>query len=115
MRSARERTAWTILVVVLAAGAAVAWWKADQWLPQARPWAEKTWGQLMRPGEDSLPPEKKNAQGAAAGVRGAASAPPPQLRKCIQEGRTVYTDQPCAPGGQEHKVNGEVTSFPRSP
>lgn len=115
MRSNRERTAWTILVVVLAAGASAAWWTADQWLPQARPSAEKTWSKLMRPGEDSLPPEKKNAQGAARSARGAASATAPQLRKCIQGGRTVYTDQPCAPGGQEHKVDGEVTSFPRSP
>jgi len=66
----------------------------------------------MRPGDDSLPPEKKGAQGA----RGAASAPAPQLRKCIQGGRTVYTDEACPPDSQEQKVDrGAVTSLPRAP
>jgi hypothetical protein len=115
MRSARERTVWTLAVVALVAGAAVAWWKADQWLPQAIPWVEKAWGRLMRPGDDSLPPEKKGAQGAT-GARGAASAPAPQLRKCIQGGRTVYTDEACPPDSQEQKVDrGAVTSLPRAP
>lgn len=115
MRSARERTVWTLLAVVLIAGAVVAWWTADQWLPHAGPWTQKALGKLTRPGEDSLPPEKRNAQAAAAGARGAASAPAPQLRKCIQGGRTVYTDEPCPPGSQEQKVEGSVTSLPRSP
>lgn len=115
MRSARERTVWTIAVVALVAGAAVAWWHADQWLPHARPWLGKTWGQLTRPGGNSLPPEKKGAQGAT-GARGAASAPAPQLRKCIQGGRTVYTDEACPPDSQEQKVDGgAVTSLPRAP
>lgn len=115
MRSARERTVWALLAVVLVAGAAAAWWTADQWLPHAGPWAQKAFGKLTRPGEDSLPPEKRNAQGAAAGARGAASAPAPEMRKCIQDGRTVYTDQPCPQGSREQKVDGSVTSFPRSP
>ncbi|MGV3683146.1 MAG: DUF4124 domain-containing protein [Acidovorax sp.] len=101
------------LVVLVATGAA--WWTADQWLPHARPWLDKTWSKLSRPGEDSLPPEKKAAQGgAAAGARSAASAPV-QPRKCIQGGRTTYTDQPCPPGSQEQTVDGSVTSFPRTP
>ena len=112
MRSARERTVWTFAAVVLLAGAVAAWWTADRWLPHAGPWADKAWGKLTRPGDDSLPPEKK---AGTAGPRGAASAPAPQLRKCIQAGRTVYTDEPCPPGSQEQKVEGSVTSFPRTP
>lgn len=112
MRHARQRAAVLIVALALVA-AALAWWKADQWLPQARPWIDQTWSKLSRPGEDSLPPEKKSA---AAGARGAASAPAPQMRKCIQGGRTVYTDEACPPGSQEQKVEGgAVTSLPRAP
>lgn len=111
MRNPWKPTLWT-LALLAAAGAA--WWTADQWLPQVRPWVDKAWSKMNRPGEDSLPPEKKTAQGAAAGARGAASAPAPQLRKCLQGGRTVYTDEACPPGSQEQKVEGSVTSFPRA-
>lgn len=111
------RNPWrpTLLVLTVLVAAGAAWWTADQWLPHARPWLDKTWSKLSRPGADSLPPEKKSAQDAAKGARGAASAPAPQLRKCIQDGRTVYTDEACAPGSQEQKVEGSVTSFPRAP
>ncbi len=114
MRSARERTVWTVLAVVLVAAAGAAWWTADQWLPHAGPWTEKAWSRLTRPGADSLPPEKKSAQGSAAGPRGAASAPV-EPRKCLQDGRVIYTDQRCPPGSKEQALDGAVTSLPRAP
>lgn len=113
MRNPWKPTLWALAVL---AAASAAWWTAGQWLPQVRPWAEKTWSQLTRPGADTLPTDKKAVQGSAAGARGAASAPvAPQPRKCLQGGRTTYTDQPCPPGSQEQAVDGSVTSFPRTP
>ena len=114
MRSRTERTVLTIIAVtrVLAAGAA--WWTSDQCGPHAGPWAAQAWKKITRPGPETLPPDKKAAaqRNADAGPRGAASAPLPQPRKCVQNGRTVYTDQPCSRGSQELTVDGAVTSLP---
>ena len=38
----------------------------------------------------------------------------PQPRKCVKDGRTTYTDQPCPKGTQELPVDGAVTSLPRA-
>jgi hypothetical protein len=113
------RNPWrpTLLVLTVLVVAGAAWWTADQWLPLARPWVDKTWSQLSRPSEDSLPPGKKAAQGGAAGAQGAASAPVvAQPRKCLLDGRTLYTDEKCPPGSREQALDGgAVTSLPRSP
>ena len=112
MRSTRERTLWSILAALLLAAAAAAWWTSDQWLPQAGPWTEQAWKKITRPGPDTLPPDKRPAQGQPA--RSGASEPAaPQPRKCVQDGRTIYTDQPCPTGTQELPVDGAVTSLPR--
>ena len=112
MRSRTERTVLTAIAVLVVAAAAAAWWTRDAWLPHAGPWAEQAWKKITRPGSDTLPPDKRPAQGQLA--RSGASEPAaPQPRKCVQDGRTIYTDQPCPKGTQELPVDGAVTSLPR--
>lgn len=117
MRSPRERAFWSMLAALLLAAGVAAWWTSEQWLPHAGPWAEQAYQRITRPGPDTLPPDKRPA--AAAGARpaqGGASEPlAPQPRKCIKDGRTTYTDQPCPKGAQELPVDGSVTSLPRAP
>jgi hypothetical protein len=110
MRSPRERALWTALAVALAAAAGAAWWTADQWLPHAGPWLERSWRSSTRPGPDSLPPERRAASAQASAD--AASAPATQARKCLQGGRTVYTDQPCPSGSAERPLEGALTVLP---
>jgi len=117
MRSPRERALWSVLALALVAAVAAAWWTADQWLPQAGPWAEQLWRKTTRPGPETLPqraggPARERA--AAPPAQGAASvsvpAPP---RKCMRDGRVTYTDQPCPPGSREQAVEGgAVMSLP---
>ncbi|CAN7542046.1 DUF4124 domain-containing protein [Acidovorax sp. LjRoot117] len=112
MRSTRERALWSIALALLLAAAAAAWWTADQWLPQAGPWADHAWKKITRPGPDTLPPGQQAGQARAA--RGGASEPlPAQPRKCVQDGRVTYTDQPCPKGSREQPVDGAVTSLPK--
>ena len=112
MRSRTERTVLTAIAVGVVAAAAAAWGTRDAWLPHAGPWAEQAWQKITRPGSDTLPPDKRPAQGQPA--RSGASEPAaPQPRKCVQDGRTIYTDQPCPKGTQELPVDGAVTSLPR--
>ena len=106
-----ERIAWGALAALAVAGAAAAWWTADQWLPHAGPWAQQAWRKITRPGPETLPPGQAGRPAPAA--QGAASAPPPP-RKCVDaQGRTVYTDQPCPRGAREHGVDGAVTVLPQ--
>lgn len=116
MRSPRERAFWSVLAVLVLAAAAAAWWTADQWLPHAGPWAEQAWKKMTRPGPETLPPGKQPpaAQGARAAHGGASEPRAPQPRKCVKDGRTTYTDQPCPKGTQELPVDGSVTSLPRA-
>ena len=111
MRSRTERTVLTAIAVVVVAAAAAAWWTRDTWLPHAGPWSEQMWKKITRPGPDTLPPDKRPAQAQPA--RSGASTPAaPQPRKCVKDGRTTYTDQPCPKGVQEQPVDGAVTSLP---
>lgn len=113
MRSRTERTVLTTIAVVLLAAAAAAWWTADQWLPHAGPWAQQAWKAATRPGPGTLPPGKQPATAQPRSAQGAASAPvAPQPRKCVVDGRTTYTDQPCPKGSQELPVDGALTSLP---
>ena len=112
MRSPAERALLTALAVAFVAAAAAAWWTADQWVPHAGPWTRQAWKKITRPGPDTLPPEKRPAQAGAA--QSGASVPvacPP--RKCLKDGRTIYTDRLCPPGSQEQAVDGALTSLPR--
>jgi len=116
MRSRTERTVLTAIAVVLVAAAAAAWWTRDQWLPHAGPWSEQAWKTITRPSADTLPPGKKPATQPAQArtAQGTASQPvAPQPRKCVRDGRTSYTDQPCPKGSQELPVDGAVTSLPQ--
>lgn len=113
MRSPTERALLTALAVALLAAAAAAWWTSDQWLPHAGPWTEQAWKKLTRPGPGTLPPEKKRPAQAGAVRSGASEPVAPQPRKCMQDGRTTYTDQPCPLGSQEQLVDGAVISLPR--
>lgn len=113
MRSPTERALLTALAVALVAAAAAAWWTADQWLPHAGPWTAQAWKKITRPGPDTLPPEKKRHAQASSAQPGASKLAAPQPRKCVQDGRTTYTDQPCPTGSQEQLVDGAVTSLPR--
>ena len=111
MRSRTERTVLTAIAVVLVAAAAAAWWTSDQWVPHAGPWTARAWKKITRPGPDTLPPEKRAVQARPA--RSGASEPiAPQPRKCLKDGRAIYTDQPCPKGSQEQAVDGAVTSLP---
>ncbi|WP_422844601.1 DUF4124 domain-containing protein [Acidovorax sp. M2(2025)] len=113
MRSSRERAFWSVLATLLLAAAAAAWWTADQWRPHAGPWAEQAWKKITRPGPETLPsgqqPPAAQARPAQGGASAPAAAPP---RKCVKDGRTTYTDQPCPHGSQELPVDGAVTSLP---
>ena len=115
MRSPAQRALLATLAVALVAAAAAAWWTADRWLPQAGPWTEQAWKKITRPGPDSLPPGPQRAapDRTATATAGASQPVPPQPRKCVKDGRTSYTDQPCPPGSQEQVVDGAVTSLPR--
>jgi hypothetical protein len=116
MRSRTERALWTALAVALAAGAGAAWWTADQWGPHAGPWARQAWRKITRPGPETLPPHAGAAARGRAAVpsaQAAASTPARPPRKCVRDGRTTYTDQPCLPGSQEQAVEGgAVMSLP---
>ena len=118
MRSRTERTVLTAIALALLAAAAAAWWTQDQWLPHAGPWSAQAWKKITRPGPDTLPPDKKAAaersqRSGATSPHGGASAPAPQPRKCLQNGRTVYTDQPCPKGSQEQLLDGAVSTLPQ--
>ena len=109
MRSRTERTVWAIAAVVLVGGGAAAWWTSGHWLPQAEPWVQQTWRKVTRPDPDTLPQKHKAAARTSEGTAPALAATP---RKCVQAGRTLYTDQPCPPGSQEKAIDGAVTSSP---
>ena len=114
MRSRTERTVLTVIALAVVAAAAAAWWTRDQWLPHAGPWSHTVWKKITRPGPESLPPDKRPPGTQARATRGTASEPvAPQPRKCVQDGRTVYTDQPCPKGSEELTVDGAVTSLPQ--
>ena len=112
MRSPTERALWAAVAVALLAAAAAAWWTADQWLPQAGPTLQDAWRKTTRPGPDSLPPERRSAAATASPSADAASAPATQARKCLVNGRTVYTDQPCPSGSAERPLEGTLTVLP---
>ena len=113
MRSRTERTVLTTIALVLVAAAAAALWTRDQWLPHAGPWTEQAWKKITRPGPDTLPPGKQQTAAPAGAAQGSASQPAAaQPRKCVKDGRTTYTDQPCPKGAQEQPVDGAVTSLP---
>ena len=113
MLSRGERIFWGSLAAAVIAGAAAAWWTADQWTPHAAPWAAQMWRKITRPGPDTLPPGKQQTAAPAGAAQGSASQPAAaQPRKCVQDGRTTYTDQPCPKGAQEQPVDGAVTSLP---
>ncbi len=112
MRSRTERTVLTTIALVLVAAAAAALWTRDQWLPHAGPWTEQAWKKITRPGAESLPPDKRPAAQARPAQAGASQPVAPQPRKCVRDGRTTYTDQPCPKGSQELPVDGAVTSLP---
>ena len=115
MLSRGERIFWGGLAAVVIAGAAAAWWTADQWTPHAAPWAAQVWRKITRPGPDTLPPGKQQPAAQARSANSGASEPvAPQPRKCVKDGRTTYTDQPCPKGTQELPVDGAVTSLPRA-
>lgn len=114
MRNPARRTLLATLVAALVAAAVVTWWTADRWLPQAGPWTEQAWKKITRPGPGSLPPGTQRAAPARAAAAGASQPVAPQPRKCVKDGRTTYTDQPCPPGSQEQVVDGAVTSLPRA-
>ena len=50
MLSRGERIFWGGLAAAVIAGAAAAWWTADQWTPHAAPWAAQVWRKITRPG-----------------------------------------------------------------
>ncbi len=110
MLSRGERIAWATLAAVAVAGAAAAWWTAEQWTPHAGPWAAQAWRKATRPGPETLPRDKAGRPAPTA--QGAASAPMAQPRKCVQNGQVTYTDQACPPGSRELAVDGAVTSLP---
>ncbi|HMZ86945.1 MAG TPA: hypothetical protein PK343_09565, partial [Giesbergeria sp.] len=60
----------------------------------------------------SLPPERRSAAAPASPSTDAASAPATQARKCLVNGRTVYTDQPCPSGSAEKPLEGSLTVLP---
>ena len=113
MRSRRERAVLTALAAALVAAAVAAWWTVDLWWPQTGPWTAQAWKKITRPGPESLPPDKRPAAAQARPAQTGASQPvAPQPRKCVRDGRTTYTDQPCPKGSQELPVDGAVTSLP---
>lgn len=68
---------------------------------------------ITHPGLETPPPDKRPAATQARPAQAGASQPvAPQPRKCVRDGRTTYTDQPCPQGSQELPVDGAVTSLP---
>ncbi|MBS0477054.1 MAG: DUF4124 domain-containing protein [Proteobacteria bacterium] len=110
MLSPGERIALGGLAALAIAGAAAAWWTAEQWTPHAAPWAAQMWRKATRPGPDTLPRDKTGRPAPAA--QSVASAPMVQPRKCVSNGQVTYTDQACPPGSRELAVDGAVTSLP---
>ena len=112
MRSPQERAFWTVLAAVLIAAAAAAWWTAERWTPLAEPFAKQTWRSITRP---SPPPGhvRAPATGTPAAPKAGASAPAPLPRKCVQGGRTVYTDESCPPGSEERPLDPAVSVLPQ--
>ncbi|MGB3880787.1 MAG: DUF4124 domain-containing protein, partial [Diaphorobacter nitroreducens] len=66
MLSRGERIFWGGLAAAVIAGAAAAWWTADQWTPHAAPWAAQMWRKITRPGPDTLPRDKAGRPTPAA-------------------------------------------------
>ena len=115
-----RRTARTLLIATaVGTAAAAAWWTRDAWLPHAGPWAGQAWQHLHRLAPDMVPPgpapQAQPARGPASASAPAVTPAAPPLRKCVQDGRTTYTDQPCPASAQERPVDGAVTSLPRAP
>ncbi len=113
MRSRKERALWTLLAIVLIAAATTAWWTAERWTPHAEPWARQTWRSMTRPSPPPGHVRSRTATTAADSAKAGASAPAAPPRKCVQGGRTVYTDQACPPGSEERPLDPAVSVLPQ--
>lgn len=114
MRSRTERAVWTAVAAAAVAGGAAAWWTSAQWLPHAKPWAEQAWRSATRPSADTLPQASQAASSRKASSASGAEPAPVLPRKCLQDGRTLYTSEPCPAGSHEMAVDGgSLTQLPR--
>jgi len=65
-----------------------------------------------RVADDAKAAAKADAEKKSAG-KGADAKGPHSLRKCVSEGRTVYTDEKCPAGTREAPISeGNVTVMP---
>lgn len=111
MLSRQERTAWTVVAVVVLAALAAAWFTAERWTPHAEPWARSVWLSITRP----PPLEPGQAGGSAKRNPHAANEknpPAAQPRKCVQGSRITYTDQTCPAGSTEQLLEPARVALP---
>lgn len=112
MLSRQERTAWTVVAVVLLAALVAAWWTAERWTPHAAPWARSAWLKITRP--PPLEPGQAGGANNKSSKAGANARKPPALqpRKCVQGGRVTYTDEACPTGSTEQLLGPARISVP---
>jgi hypothetical protein len=96
---------WMVLVAVVAALALMQAFSSFRTGPTAK--ARETASHAAAPASQARPRAAASAaapSAAAADPVAPASAAPGVVTRCTQDGKTSFSDQPCAPGAQEQRL-----------
>lgn len=104
------------IALVLAVAAGVYAWRGPAVVDEAKDAASA----LVKKASTPPPPtpeeqQRSHARRAAEAKAQGKPGPAPlmQPRKCIQNGKTIYTDEPCPAGSQEQIVPENLSIVPR--
>jgi len=101
----------TILIVAVIALIAAGWYFRDSKTLVSAATSAQAFVKDVLP-DDGKAAAKADAEKKSAG-KGADAKGPHSLRKCVSEGRTVYTDEKCPAGTREAPISeGNVTVMP---
>lgn len=97
------------LALALAVVAAIVAWRGPVALDEARDTLLK---KASSPPPPSAEEQKRSQARRTADAQGKPAAVPAQPRKCIQNGKTIYTDAPCPAGSEEQVVPENLSVVP---
>ena len=104
------------IALVLAVAAGVYAWRGPAVMDEAKDAASALVKKASTP-PPPTPEEQQRSQALRTGDAKAQGKPDPaprvQPRKCIQNGKTIYTDEPCPAGSQEQIVPENLSIVPR--
>ncbi|MNT00965.1 hypothetical protein D3C72_1354150 [compost metagenome] len=102
------------LAIALAVAAAVVAWRGPTVVNEAQDAASALLKKASSPPPPSAEEQKRSQARRTADVQGKPAAVPTQPRKCIQNGKTIYTDAPCPAGSEEQVVPENLSVVPGS-